>query len=127
MYRGVATGGNRFVHVWDINICFETAITSENVYPPPQIKFLATPLILYSELGGGLGGLRPRPVHSSPSTARVNQLNSYGNSAVSLRPPTPVNQSVPVSTLDTYIMNLTSVTRRLRLYTSDTKTTLSQR
>ena len=29
---------NRFVHVWNINTCFE--IASENVYP--QIKFLAT-------------------------------------------------------------------------------------
>ena len=44
--RGVATGGisvyippkisNRFVHVWDINTCFEIAMTSYNVYPPPQ-------------------------------------------------------------------------------------------
>jgi len=29
--------------VWDINICFEIAMTSYNVYP--QIKFLATPLV----------------------------------------------------------------------------------
>ena len=30
---------NRFVHVWDINTCFEIAMTSQNVYlPPPQKK-----------------------------------------------------------------------------------------
>ena len=38
-YIGIYTPkiSNRFVHVWDINICFEIAMTSYNVYPPNQI------------------------------------------------------------------------------------------
>ena len=49
MIRGVATGvyryiypqkiSNRFVHVWDIDTCFEIALTSSNVYPPPNQIF----------------------------------------------------------------------------------------
>ena len=41
-------GQIRYVHVWNINICFEIAIAYT-----PQIKFLATPLEIKNHMRGG--------------------------------------------------------------------------
>jgi len=46
---------NRFVHVWDINTCFEIAMISLNVYPPNQIPGYATDDLLMTSAITGCG------------------------------------------------------------------------